>query len=82
MGTLYVGGLDPTVIDTHLFEVFNAVVPVSSARVCRDRETSKSLGNGYVNFQSVADGNNCFFLSLASWKQFVIIFFRLDRGKY
>jgi len=55
LGTLYVGGLDPTVIDTHLFEVFSAVGPVSSARVCRDRDTSKSLGYGYVNFQSVAD---------------------------
>lgn len=48
MTRLYVGNLNFTTNDDTLREAFEAIVPVTSARVVLDRDTQRSRGFGFV----------------------------------
>ena len=54
--SLYVGDLHPDITDGMLRDAFSQFKSLASERVCRDTSSGRSLGYGYVNFYSIADG--------------------------
>jgi RNA recognition motif-containing protein len=52
---LYVGGLSYDTTDEGLKEAFEKAGKVTSARVMRDRETNRSRGFGFVEYETPED---------------------------
>lgn len=52
---LYVGNLEWTIDDDKLNEIFSEIGKVVSARVLSDRETGRSRGFGFVEFETEED---------------------------
>lgn len=56
MFKLFVGGLPFSTTDDELNEAFSQFGTVSSAKVITDRETGRSRGFGFVEFESDEEG--------------------------
>jgi cold-inducible RNA-binding protein len=56
MYKLFVGGLPFATTDDELKELFAAHGAVASASVVRDRETGRSRGYGFVEFENEEEG--------------------------
>jgi RNA recognition motif-containing protein len=56
MFKLFVGGLPFSTTDEELTEAFSQFGTVSSAKVITDRETGRSRGFGFVEFESDEEG--------------------------
>ena len=54
---LFVASLPFSVGDEELKEFFETVGPVKSSKVILDRDTGRSRGFGFVEFESPEDGN-------------------------
>ncbi|HVE80857.1 MAG TPA: RNA-binding protein [Candidatus Dormibacteraeota bacterium] len=54
---LFVGSLSWDTTEEQLKEAFEAVVPVESVNVIRDRATNRSKGFGFVDVASEEDAN-------------------------
>jgi RNA recognition motif-containing protein len=52
---VFVGGLPFSTTEEELREVFSQVGNVTSAKIILDRETNRSRGFGFVEFESEAD---------------------------
>ena len=55
IASIYVGDLDATINEPQLVELFKSFGTILNVRVCRDIITQRSLGYGYVNFDSHDD---------------------------
>ncbi|KPI84686.1 putative polyadenylate-binding protein 1 [Leptomonas seymouri] len=55
IASIYVGDLDATINEPQLVELFKSFGTILNVRVCRDIITQRSLGYGYVNFDSHED---------------------------
>lgn len=55
---LYVGNLSYRLSDAELEEAFAAFGNVLSAKIIMERETNRSKGFGFVEFESKADGES------------------------
>jgi RNA recognition motif-containing protein len=56
MYKLFVGGLPFATTDEELAQLFGAHGTVASATVIKDRDTGRSKGFGFVEFESEAEG--------------------------
>ncbi|MGH7157419.1 MAG: RNA recognition motif domain-containing protein [Candidatus Saccharimonadales bacterium] len=56
MYKVFVGGLPFSTTDDELRELFEAHGKVASANVVRDRESGRSKGFGFVEFENVEEG--------------------------
>lgn len=66
--SLFVRNLEPSVTEATLFELFKMYGTVSSVYVCRDSNTHRSLGRGYVNYQNAVDAQRALELNYSTIK--------------